>query len=145
MEAAIDTNGSVLALDVGDRRIGVAIARLASRLPQPWGALDRQTDFIAELTKLIDEHQVQALVVGLPRGLEGQATAQTKTVEDFVEAELKPRFKLEIHYQDEALTSQLAEDELNKKGEPYTKGQVDALAATYILTDFMNENVGAIQ
>lgn len=138
--AVIDTDRTVLALDVGDRRIGVSIANLRGRLPQPWGALDRTADLFDQLDKLIADHRATALVIGLPRGLDGQVTAQTTAVQEFAEKELRPRLKLPLYYQDEALTSKLAEEELAQKKVTYNKSDVDALAATYILTDFLNEH-----
>lgn len=125
---------------MGERRIGVSVANLAARLAQPWGSLDRTKDLFEQLGKLIAEHQAIALIVGLPRGLDGQETSQTAAVRDFAEHELRHRFKLPLYYQDEALTSKLAEEELNHKAVKYNKGDIDALAATYILTDYLNEH-----
>jgi len=133
------TNSSVLALDVGDRRIGVAIAHLTSRLPEPWGVIARDDSSIEAIKALAAEQHAIALVVGLPRGMEGQETAQTRQVRQFVN-ELKKTLRLPIYMQDEALTSIKAEEELRNKGIRYTKEAVDELAATYILTDFLGEH-----
>lgn len=127
---------SILALDVGDKRVGVAIASLEARLPRPLAALTRDDSFVSRLRTIIDTEHVSRLVIGWPRGLEGQATKQTATVEAFV-TELKRQFELPIVMQDEALTSKIAEAELQARGKAYEKGEVDALAATYILDDFL--------
>ena len=130
---------SILALDVGSKRVGVAIASLAARYPSPQTTLERTPNFAEELAVIIDAEDPAALVIGLPRGLEGQTTAQTAQTELFAE-ELRQAFGLPIYFQDEALTSQKAEDELEARGATYQKGDIDALAATYILEDFLTDN-----
>jgi putative Holliday junction resolvase len=127
---------SVLGLDVGDKRIGVAVASLASRLPRPLATLTRDDTFFPALQGIIEAESAEALVVGLPRGLNGQHTAQTQAIEAF-KAELSQHCALPIHFQDEAVTSKHAEAELKARGKPYERGDIDALAATYILEDFL--------
>lgn len=131
-------NSSVLALDVGEKRVGVAVASMIARLPRALATLERGDDFLPKLEQLIESERPAALVLGLPRGLEGQHTDQTRSVESFAD-QLAKELKLPIFFQDEALTSVQAEEELDKSGKPYQKGDVDALAATYILNDFLND------
>lgn len=130
---------TVLALDVGAARIGVALASITARIPRPLTAITNDDTMLASLQNLLQEHDVALLVVGLPRGLEGQHTAQTRAVETFV-AQLRQHISLPVHWQDEALTSQKAEAELQQRKVPYSKGDIDALAATYILEDFLGEH-----
>lgn len=127
---------SILGLDVGNKRVGVAVSSLAARLPRPLATLARDGDFFLALQGIIEAENITALVVGLPRNLDGQATAQTKATEGF-KAGLGRHFDLPIHYQDEAVTSKQAEAELEARGKPYQRGDIDALAATYILEDFL--------
>ena len=129
------TLNQILALDIGSKRIGVAIANNTARIARPLTTLDAESDVDQQLQQLIETELVEALVVGLPRGLDGQETAQTASVRQFVDRLL--HFGLPIHFQDEALTSRKAKAELEGRGKPYTKGDVDALAATYILDDFL--------
>ncbi len=131
---------SLLALDVGERRIGLALASVEARLAHPYGVIDRSvTNLWLELERVVTEERVKEVVIGLPRGLEGQETAQTGVVRTFAD-DFKQRFALPVSFQDEALSSKRAEAELDKRGVRYTKGDVDALAATYILEDFLKEN-----
>jgi len=130
--------GSVLALDVGDARIGVAVANIEARLPRPLTTLQNDESFFELLHKLIAEHNVQTLVVGLPRGMEGQETAQTQKVAAFIML-LRKKVALPLFVQDEAATSVKAEEELRARGKPYEKSAIDALAATYILEDYLGE------
>lgn len=127
---------TVIALDVGTRRIGVAVATLDARLPRPLGALNHSAGIIRQVCELLREQKAVALVCGLPRGLNGQDTAQTAYVRDFM-AQLEKEVSIPLYWIDEALTSKQAEAELKQRGATYTKSDVDALAACYILTDFL--------
>lgn len=135
------SSDTVLALDVGERRIGVARAKLVTRLPHPLVTITRteDDDGTQAVADLMKDHQAALLVVGLPRGLDGQETAQTRSVQAFGSA-LEARIGLSIHWQDEALTSAKAESELQARKKPYAKGDIDALAATYILEDFLYDH-----
>lgn len=133
------TPSSVLALDVGARRVGVAVATVQARLPRPLITLIQDETFFDTLESIIEVEGVQAVVVGFPRGMQGQHTAQTDAIEGFVE-QLKQHVPLPIHMQDEAMTSKHAEAELKARGKTYDRGDIDALAATYILDDFLQEH-----
>jgi putative Holliday junction resolvase len=139
MQAIHNSTGTIIALDVGERRIGVARCDQTARLPQPFATLEHTAGIAAALQALVAEQQATALVVGLPRGLDGQHTAQTAYVEQFVAA-IKKVISIPCYWQDEALTSRKAEEELQSRGKPYKKGDIDALSATYILEDFLSEH-----
>lgn len=130
---------SILALDVGEQRVGIAVASLAARLPRPLVTLKRDNTFFKELKSIMETENVETLAVGLPRGLGGQHTDQTRAVEAFAD-ELRRQCGLPVHLQDEAVTSKQAEAELEARGKPYVRGDIDALAATYILEDFLAEH-----
>jgi putative transcription antitermination factor YqgF len=108
-------------------------------LARPLITLIQDDTFFAALEAILEVEGVRAIVVGFPRGMQGQHTAQTAAIEQFV-AELKQHVPLPIHFQDEALTSKHAKAELDARGKPYDKGAIDALAATYILEDFLQEH-----
>lgn len=131
---------TILALDVGAKRIGVAVSDTLTRLPHPLKTLDASGDgILEEIRQLVSDQNAMALVVGLPRGLDGQETGQTKAVREFAE-KLKPVLDVSMHWQDEAVTSRQAEEELRNRGKPFAKGDIDALSATYILEDFLRDN-----
>jgi putative Holliday junction resolvase len=132
-------NHAILALDVGGKRVGVAIARQGARLPLVLTTLDRDADIMRALQDIVAEEGVGAIVVGLPRSLSGEVTAQTAATEAFA-AELRNALGLPLHWQDEAVTSRQAEAELRARGKPYKKGDIDALSATYILEDYLRDN-----
>lgn len=128
---------NILALDIGEKRVGVALVRAEVRVPVALDTLDRQAnDFWQQLAAVIEEHDIQEVVMGLPRGLDGQETAQTKYVQSFAQ-EFSSHFPQPIHFQDEALTSVQSENILGASGKPYQKADVDALAASLILSDYL--------
>lgn len=127
---------NLLALDVGDKRVGVARAHLSVLMPQPLITLDEPERFVEDIAALCASENAGAVILGRPRGMDGQETEQTRKVEAF-EAALAARLTIPVYWTDEALTSAKAESELRGRGKPYQKGDIDALAATYILEDFI--------
>jgi putative Holliday junction resolvase len=132
------TPSSVLGLDVGTKRIGIALVSMATRLPRPLITLPPDSAFLDSLKEIIKNEDVTNIVIGLPRGLDGQTTRQTAAVEEF--ARQLAALDLPLHFQDEALTSSKAESELEARGKAYEKSDIDALAAVYILEDWLAEN-----
>ncbi|MEO8863268.1 MAG: Holliday junction resolvase RuvX [Candidatus Saccharimonadales bacterium] len=131
---------NVLGLDVGSERVGVALVRGDVRIPVVLTTLQRKSDdFWDQLRELIKEHDVTTCVLGLPRGLDGQETQQTASARAFG-SELAKSFSGTINWQDEALTSVKAKEYLNLQGKPYQKADVDGVAATIILSDYINDN-----
>lgn len=126
-----------VALDVGERRVGVAIANSVARISRPLETLTRGETFWDALGALLGRESASMVVVGLPRNLEGDDTPQTVAVRTFAK-ELEQRFGLPVSLQDEALTSVQAEAELKSRGKQFAKGDIDALAATYILEDYLH-------
>lgn len=134
---------TIISLDVGAQRIGVAVANSIARIASPLVTIQHDANVMSQITQLLTTESATALVVGLPRGLDGQETGQTQAVRDFV-VELQKHIDVPLFFQDEALTSRKAEDELQSRGKPYEKGDIDALAATYILEDYLQEHPGEL-
>lgn len=124
-----------LALDVGIKRIGVARGVNVARLATPLTTLEDSQSFVSDIAKLVDQEQADLLVVGRPINSAGESTNQTEFTAKFVD-ELKKVVSVPIVWQDESLTSVKAEKELDSRGKAYTKADIDALAATYILEDY---------
>jgi putative pre-16S rRNA nuclease len=135
----LNQSSTIIALDVGSVRIGVAMANMITRIASPYKTVANNDAIVDTLLRILDEHQAAILVVGLPRNLSGDYTAQTHKVEAFA-AELEKHIQVPLYWQDEAATSVKAEAELDARKKPYAKGDVDALAATYILDDFLHDN-----
>jgi putative Holliday junction resolvase len=122
-----------LGIDYGAARIGLATADDDSKLAQPHGAVNK-----AGLKEFIKtEGPFDAVVVGLPRGLDGQDTPQTLAVRHFTDDVLGP-LNIEPVFQDEAGTSGVAESRLKETGKKFEKGDIDAEAASIILQDYLD-------
>ena len=137
-------NHSVMALDVGEKRIGIAVANMAAKIASPLTTLKNDHEFTSHLKKLIKENDVNELIIGLPRDVHGKETDQTTYARSFAK-KLKKDIDLPQHFQDESLTSVRAEEELSGRGQPYEKADVDALAATYILEDWLANKISATE
>jgi putative Holliday junction resolvase len=137
---SIEGDQTIMALDVGSVRIGVARAYIQTLFPQPFAEVHHDSGTISQLKSLFDQEHAIALVVGLPRSLDSHETGQTQAVRDFVH-KLKEIITLPLYYQDEAGTSKKAQAELSasKTKRRGPSASIDALAATYILEDFIEQ------
>jgi putative Holliday junction resolvase len=133
--------GRVMALDVGERRIGVALSDPTRMLASPLTtirAVPRSTALKRILT-LIRDYQVTALVVGLPLTMNGDIGPQATLVQQFVD-ELRPLIAIPIAFVDERLTTVAAERmmiDLKIKPEQ-RRARIDEVAASIILQDFLD-------
>lgn len=124
---------NALGLDVGSKRIGVARISSVARLPEPLVTLMNDKNFPREVEKLITLHDIDLIVVGLPRNMNGQETEQTKTTKKFVDNFLRPTVNIPILFQDETLSTVDAQS--FSSGKIKDKG-LDAIAAAEILRYF---------
>jgi putative Holliday junction resolvase len=126
---------NIVCLDVGAKRIGVAVADTNVRIAVPFETVDVDGNEIEAIINIIATERADTLVIGYPRNQSGETTAQTEYVETFAK-------KLEgtvehIIFQDESLTSVIAEQQLAVHKRPYSKADIDAQAAAIILTDYL--------
>lgn len=128
-----------MALDIGAERTGVALAHSDVPIPRPFKALLGTPELPQQVAQLVKAENVQVMVIGLPRNLDGEKTDQTRWVE-VQAAKIKRAVTIPVYFVDEALTSHKAEEELRGRGKPYEKIEVDMLAAVYILDDFLKEH-----
>lgn len=130
---------NLLGLDIGTRRIGVAVANSSIKIAIPLTTIEANDgDEILQINKIIVNEKIDTIVAGLPRNMSGEETAQSVYTKEFLE-----NFKLsvnEIKFQDESLTSVQAENILKSYKKPYTKGDIDMQAAAIILQDYLEEN-----
>lgn len=124
---------TIIGLDIGERRIGIARGTTTTRLASPLTVLLVGDDVVSEIDRIAKEQGVTTLVIGYPRSLDGTETKQTKWVKQFVQ-KLKP-LGLEIVWQDEAATTLQAEAEQKVGRKKYA---VDAHAAAIILQDYLD-------
>ena len=137
------TAKTLLCLDVGERRIGVALVDLSIPIPIPKTTIEVDGAELQQIVKLIDYEGARKLVVGYPRNQQGEVTKQTEYVEAFVQRlQATEGFSADVVYQDESLTSVMAEQQLIAQKKPYTKGDIDAHAARIILQDYIERHHG---
>lgn len=134
---------TILALDVGAARIGVAVASLIARLPRPLDVLQRTDSVFEDIARIAAEERAQSTVIGLPRNQQGEETAQSREVRNFAE-QLHHKTGLEIIFADESLSSVRAE-QTARTDKKLTGKYLDSIAACYILEEFLeasNQNKG---
>jgi putative Holliday junction resolvase len=129
---------ALVCLDVGEKRIGVAVADLAVRIAIPFDTVVVDGGELEYIGRIIEEEQADTVVIGYPRNQLGEPTAQTRYVEEFAQ-KIEPMVKTVI-FQDESLTSVLAEQRLKDQKKPYTKADIDAQAACIILQDYIEKH-----
>lgn len=125
---------NVIALDVGTKRIGVAVADTLVPIASPLMTILVDGDEVETVRRLAADRSAELIVVGYPRNQAGDATEQTAHAQGFAD---KLRGFAAIAYQDESLTSVMAESRLKASGKPYQKSDIDAEAAAIILQDYL--------
>lgn len=130
-----------LAIDLGDRRTGLALADEETGIASPLRVIEKPIGdaLIDDILREIDSQGAGALVVGLPLNMDGSEGPRAKTTRAFA-TKLAQRTGLEVHTQDERLTSADADWKMAQSG--LTRGQKkarrDALAAAALLQDFLD-------
>jgi putative pre-16S rRNA nuclease len=141
--------GRVLGVDVGERRVGLAISDPSGTIARPLSMLqvrgyaDAVVRVAGEVARLAAEDDgLRAVVVGLPLRLDGSPTDQTSTVTQFVES-LRKRIALPVATEDERLTSVEADERLAAREPDWRKrkARLDAEAAAIILQDYLGRPV----
>lgn len=143
---------TVLGLDFGERRIGVALSDTRRLIATGITTIDRRQtpNYLKILSAIIQEEDVAQIVVGYPLRTDGQRKRGDKTeaVDTFI-AELENHFHLPVAREDEAFTSSLAQDSLRQQGKLQhnrhskrqredAKAAIDRVAACYILQDWLD-------
>jgi len=137
------TSGRILALDLGSKRIGVAVSDELQMTARGVSVFTRETSekLLAAVRKLIEDFDAVALVIGLPlnfNGTESAGTTEARTIADYFVQNLS----IPVYLQDERLTSREAEEILRERGfnQKEIKKLVDQEAAAIILRDFLAMN-----
>jgi putative Holliday junction resolvase len=149
--------GTILAIDYGRARIGLAIADAEARLPQPAGTLERinRNEDMRRLREIVREHNVKQVVVGLPLRLDGTQSEMAEEASRFAQR-VRKQLGIPVEMIDERLTSWEAErlmEEIGGKvlhqespvtGKKIKKEQgkltVDSVAAAVILKEYLERD-----
>lgn len=124
----------LLGLDLGMKRSGIARASSAARLAQPLTTVPTD-ELLSVLKKLTSDNEVEQIIVGLPRNLDGNDTEQTKWVRQWLSKAETELPGIDFRLQDEALTTDMA---AQRGGKNVT--DLDAEAAAIILQDYIDAN-----
>jgi putative pre-16S rRNA nuclease len=130
----------ILGLDVGKRRIGIAITDPLAITARPHSTIERNKEAPEKIATLVREMEVGKIVVGLPLHLSGVEGPQTEDVRKFV-AKLQPHVAVPLEYKDERLTTVEAEHRLSDRRVDWRKRkkQIDAVAASILLEEYLKE------
>lgn len=131
----------ILALDVGDKRIGVAVSDDTGTFAFPFTTIERTASEKADLrsiVRIIDEEGISTVVVGIPIMLDGTEAAQAGKVRAFAE-KLARRLRIPVEYWDESLSTVEADQVLIEadKSRKARKKVVDKTAAAIILRSYL--------
>ncbi len=132
--------GRLLALDVGEKRVGVALCDETQTLARPLLTLQRASkkeDF-AKIVTLCREHSIEKVIIGLPKTLRGEEGPQAQRVRRYA-LELQAALNLPIDFWDERYSSVDAQERLALAGrKPRAKGEIDSAAAAIILQEYLD-------
>ena len=131
-----------LALDIGNKRIGVAVSDITGLYAFPLTTIYRKniSNDIEKLYQLIIEKEANELIIGLPLLLSGEEGAQVRLVKSFVNL-LNKKIDIPIYYIDERYSTVQAEDKLMNAGIRSSKNQkkIDSAAAAIILQSYLDK------
>ena len=131
----------ILGLDIGDKRIGVALSDPQGILASPFTIINRRNEAvdIQAITDIVSLHQVERVIAGLPRSMDGSLGGQAEKVKAFVES-LLSQTRTPVEFRDERLSTvsarRLIRDAKNKKVK-----HDDAIAAAIILQCYLDEDI----
>jgi putative Holliday junction resolvase len=129
----------MLGLDIGERRIGVAVSDEMGSIASPVGMVRRERDVAREVRALIEKYGAVRVIAGLPVGLSGREGPQAASVRAFVD-ELAGQLDVPVEFYDERLSTAVAERSLIAGGTRREKRRekVDAVAAAVILQGYLD-------
>ncbi|MBV9075458.1 MAG: Holliday junction resolvase RuvX [Acidobacteria bacterium] len=135
------TSGRILGLDVGARRIGVAVSDPLGLTAQGLETIQRRNRRYdsGELQKVVSAHEIREIVVGNPLRMSGESGTQAEKMEAFA-AQLRQTFAMPVHLWDERLTTAEAHRLLDETGirDSRRKEVIDKMAAVLILQSFLD-------
>lgn len=132
-------NERLLALDIGGRRIGVAVSDELGMIASPVATIDARGDVTAEVRTLVEKYGISKIIVGLPIGMSGREGPQATEVRSVAD-KLGEALSMEIIYSDERLSSAVANQALIGQGtrRDKRKQHIDAMAAAVILQGYLD-------
>jgi putative pre-16S rRNA nuclease len=143
MDLLKDTSERVLAIDYGEKRIGIAITDPLQMFSIPLTTFKNDSNFWSEFEKLLNKYNIVLIVLGYPLKEDGSKSKITLIVEKFVK-ELKNKFKIDVELVDERYSSTIAWEHIIEavpsKKKRRNKSLIDMNAAAVILDDYLKTN-----
>jgi len=130
----------LLALDFGERRIGIALGESEIGVAAARNFLANDGDALANLVELIERESIDKILFGLPRGFRAE-TKQTASTRNFA-GKLDAKIEIPLEFVDERFTSKIAESNLRAAGENSRaqKNLIDSESARIILQEYFDSN-----
>lgn len=132
---------NIIALDIGEKRIGVARVSLSAKIPEVLEFIKVDGTEFKKIDELAIEQGAEIIVVGLPRNLDGEETQQSQTARESVE-KMRKKMDYEFIFQDESLTTVKATDLINQD-DAFEYKDKDSIAAAIILKDYLEREKDA--
>ena len=137
----INITGSILAIDYGIKRLGLAVSDPMRKFALPLGVIDnKNTSFVLEeIEKLIQEKNVDLIIVGMPLNMDGSESKMSLLVEKFLE-HINKKLNIKVETVDERLSSFAAEENLKERdfNSKKIKRYVDTEAARLMLEEYIS-------
>lgn len=130
----------LIGVDTGDVRVGLAVKPADSIEAEPVGVFPAGRSVFSEIEKLAKQHDADTIIVGLPRDINGNETAQTRKAREFA-GDLADQTGLHIMLFDEFSTSERARQQLGNISREEAKRKLDAQSAAVLLEDYMRSLV----
>ena len=131
-----------LGLDIGDKRIGVALSDPTAVLASPLTIINRQDDLadLETITSIINQYSVERVIVGLPRSMDGSIGKQAEKVQAFTQ-KLRQHTKVPVEFRDERLSTVSARRLMRASNTKRARKESrdDAIAAAIILQAYLDE------
>lgn len=130
----------ILAIDYGEKRIGLAMAITELKVALPFGIIENNgiKKLVADIAEVCRKEEIVQIVVGFPMGLDSTKTEQTGKTEKFI-ASLKEGLEIPVDIQSELFTSRQARGIFKDAG--VRKKRIDESAATLILADYLERRI----
>ena len=124
----------ILGLDIGDKRIGIAITDELETIAKPLEVINNNDKVAGTLNNIIKNYNIKKVVVGIPYTLRGEIGLQAKKVTNFIDDVLR-KSELEIIYIDERFTSKISRRIVRENSKI---GGIDKISASIMLSDYLD-------
>ncbi|MGM0368450.1 MAG: Holliday junction resolvase RuvX [Actinomycetota bacterium] len=126
----------ILGLDIGDKRVGLAITDKNSQVASPLMVLENNENIKENIKKIIKAYGIRKIVVGIPYNLKGETGHQAKKTLNFIDLNLSD-LGIEIIKADERFTSKIPKNQLQH----LDKSVIDKYSACILLNDYLTKKL----